>query len=242
MSETVEPKFIQLIGNRGGTGLAGSDTLPVGRGQHSFYASLGAASKQRKDLFSGSIKSRNLSIKEGYSFTGGEGKVLVDTISYRGNDTNPDGTINIYQAAAKEEEPDTGPDPGDDDPDTGNDDGGENVDDGPDYNQMINDALANIPSISDITDAIRLQNEASEERIRAMNEENRKLYINDQRNRASESRTPNLQIRGAGETPKTAGSQGFRRRTDQFRIAPFQGISGALGVMGQVAQNKLVNI
>lgn len=113
---------------------------------------------------------------------------------------------------------------------------------GPNYEEMINQAMANIPSLADITDALRIQNEASEARIEAMNRENRKLMLIDARNRRAESRTPNLQIRGAGETPRTAGTQGFRRRKDQFRITPFQGIGGILGVAGQVAQNKMVNI
>ena len=64
------------------------------------------------------------------------------------------------------------------------------------------------------------------------------------RDRAA-GRAPNLQIRGAGETPRTAGTQGFRRRKDQFRITPFQGIGGIMSSVGQIAQgaaNKMVNI
>tara|TARA_Y100000004_G_C8798104_1_gene362195 strand:+ start:42 stop:740 length:699 start_codon:yes stop_codon:yes gene_type:complete len=213
-----------------------------GRGMTAQISQIQAATKQRPDLFIKKGKNvSNTELASGYSLTGGPGKTLVDTIEYRGNETYMGGTFNVYKDAPKEEEPDTGDDDAVDEgpTDTGDDD---TVDEGPNYEDLINQTLASIPSISDITDAIAKQNEASEARIRAMNEENRRLYINDQRNRASEARTPNLQIRGAGETPATAGSQGFRRRANQFKIAPFQGISGALGVMGQVAQNKLVNI
>ncbi len=240
MSESQTPQNQDIFG-RGGlyTDLRGG-----GRGLSAQVSQVRAGLQARPDLFIGSRKNvGNTQLAAGYSFKAGPGKTLVDTISYRGNETYNDGTFNVYRdAVEKEEEPDTGPDTTDPDPGTDNDDDEEVVNTGPDYNQMINDALGAIPSISDITNAITKANEASEARIKAMNEENRKLYINDQRNRASEARTPNLQIRGAGETPATAGSQGFRRRKDQFRIAPFQGISGALGVMGQVAQNKLVNI
>lgn len=214
-----------------------------GRGMTAQISQIQAAQKQRPDLFIGGKKNvSKTQLAGGYSLTGGPGKTLVDTITYRGNETYMGGTFNVYKEAAREEEPDTGDDTTTD-PDPGTDTGNEvEVETGPNYEDMINNALASIPSIADITNAITKANEASEARIRAMNEENRKLYINDQRNRASEARTPNLQIRGAGETPKTAGSQGFRRRANQFKIAPFQGISGALGIMGQVAQNKLVNI
>ena len=212
-----------------------------GRGMTAQISQIQAATKQRPDLFI--KKGKNVSKTElaaGYSLTGGPGKTLVDTIEYGGNETYMGGTFNVYRDAPAEEEPEEVVE--EETPQEEAPQEEEVVDTGPDYEQKINDALGSIPSISDITNAIAKQNEASEARIKAMNEENRKLYINDQRNRASEARTPNLQIRGAGETPKTAGSQGFRRRTDQFRIAPFQGISGALGAVSQVMQNKLVNI
>ena len=239
MSETQTPQNKSIFGSDEYRALKGG-----GRGMTAQIDQIRGGIKQRPDLFI--AKGKNIGRTElaaGYSLTGGPGKTLVDTISYKGNETYMGGTYNVYRDAPAEEEPDTGPDdPVDEDPNTGNDDGGNEDDDGPDYNQMINDVLGTIPSISDITNAITNANKASEARIKAMNEENRKLYINDQRNRASEARTPNLQLRGAGETPSTAGSQGFRRRTDQFRIAPFQGISGPLGAVGQIAQNKLVNI
>ena len=42
-------------------------------------------------------------LAEGYSFTGGKGKVLVDTISYGGGSTYEGGTFNVYKDAPKEE-------------------------------------------------------------------------------------------------------------------------------------------
>ena len=92
-----EPKYNRIVGQRGEVNF---DGLPRGRGFSSLYASLGAAAKARGDLFQGRVRDGDLSLLEGYSFTGGQGKVLVDTIAYRGNDTNPDGTINIYKDAA----------------------------------------------------------------------------------------------------------------------------------------------
>ena len=92
-----EPKYNEIITNRG---VVNFDGLPRGRGNSSLYAALGAAAKSRGDLFQGRVRDGNLSLLEGYSFTGGQGKTLVDTIAYRGNDTNPDGTINIYKDAA----------------------------------------------------------------------------------------------------------------------------------------------
>ena len=236
MSESQTPQNISIFGSDEYKALKGG-----GRGMTAQIDQIRGGIKQRPDLF---IKQgKNIGKTElaaGYSLTGGPGKTLVDTISYKGNSTYSGGTFNVYRDAPAEAEP--APPPEEPEQEETQEEVEEVVDTGPDYNQMINDALASIPSISDITNAIAQQNAASEARIKAMNEENRRLYINDQRNRASEARTPNLQIRGAGETPSTAGSQGFRRRKDQFKIAPFQGISGALGVVGQVAQNKLVNI
>ena len=96
-TQPAEPKYNLVIGDRG---VVNFDGLPRGRGFHSLYDSLRTASKSRPDLFQGRIRDRDLSIKEGYSFVGGEGKVLVDSINYKGNDTNPGGTLNIYRDAA----------------------------------------------------------------------------------------------------------------------------------------------
>lgn len=221
-----------------------------GRGLTAQISQIQAAQQQRPDLFIGGKSNvSRTQLAAGYSLTGGAGKQLVDTISYRGTESSGGGTFNVYKdAAANDGDGDDDDDVGNGDDDGGNgDDGGDDDDGGENneinYGDLINQTLASIPSISDITSAITNANKASEERIAAMNKENRKLMLIDARNRRSEDRTPNLQIRGAGETPRTAGSQGFRRRTDQFKIAPFQGISGNLGAVSQVMpQNKLVNI
>lgn len=77
--------------------------LPTGgRAYNETYSALRAAIKKRGDLFSGGVKSNlgKLGIKEGYSFTGGEGKTLVDTVAYRGNHGYDGGILNIYKDSA----------------------------------------------------------------------------------------------------------------------------------------------
>jgi hypothetical protein len=108
-----EPKYTSVFSDN--RPVAG---LPIGgRGYNETYSALRAAANQRRDLFSGSGKSnlRALGIKEGYSFTGGEGKVLVDSIDYRGSGSYDGGTLNIYQdytpPAPPEPEPEPEPDP-----------------------------------------------------------------------------------------------------------------------------------
>ena len=54
-----------------------------------------------------------------------------------------------------------------------------------------------------------------------------------QRNQRSASQAPNLQIQGAGSTPKIGGTQGFRRRVDQFTPV-YKGLGG----FGATAQNN----
>ena len=54
-----------------------------------------------------------------------------------------------------------------------------------------------------------------------------------QRNQRSAGQAPNLQIQGAGSTPKTGGTQGFRRRVDQFTPV-YKGLGG----FGSAAQNN----
>ena len=96
--------------------------LPTGgRGYSQRYDALRAAAKSRRDLFSGSGRKNlhKLGIKEGYSFVGGEGKTLVDTIEYRGGAYNEGGILNIYKDAAPMET-------GGGDDDGGDDDGGGN--------------------------------------------------------------------------------------------------------------------
>ncbi|ADD95004.1 hypothetical protein [uncultured phage MedDCM-OCT-S04-C24] len=87
--------------------------LPTGgRGNAATYSALQAAANQRRDLFSGSGKSNlgKIGIKEGYSFTGGAGKELVDTVSYKGSGAYSGGTFNIYRDKPAETTTTTDPD------------------------------------------------------------------------------------------------------------------------------------
>ena len=117
---------------------------------------------------------------------------------------------------------------------------------GPDYGQQIADAMAAADQrMADLMNQFKIQQAASEERQRLAAEAQRQQMLTMARRDRAAGRAPNLQIRGAGETPTTAGTQGFRRRKDQFRITPFQGIGGIMSSVGQVAQgaaNKMVNI
>ena len=69
-------------------------------------------------------------------------------------------------------------------------------------------------------------NAAAAERARQAN-------LTMQRNQRSASQMPNMQIQGAGSTPKTAGTQGFRRRVDQFTPV-YKGLGG----FGTTVQNN----
>jgi|TARA_R100000084_G_scaffold101859_1_gene57275 hypothetical protein len=69
-------------------------------------------------------------------------------------------------------------------------------------------------------------NAAAAERARQAN-------LTMQRNQRSASQMPNMQIQGAGSTPNTAGTQGFRRRADQFTPV-YKGLGG----FGATAQNN----
>jgi hypothetical protein len=115
---------------------------------------------------------------------------------------------------------------------------------GPDYGQQIADAMAAADArMADLMNQFKIQQAAAEERQRLAAEAQRQQRLTMARNERSAGRAPNLQIRGAGETPRTAGTQGFRRRRDQFRISPFQGIDGIMSSAGQIAQaNQMVNI
>ena len=95
--------------------------LPTGgRGYSERFDALQDAAKARRDLFSGSGRKNlhKLGIKEGYSFVGGEGKTLVDSIEYRGGAYNEGGILNIYKDAAPMETG-GGDDGGDGDPNDG---------------------------------------------------------------------------------------------------------------------------
>lgn len=71
-----------------------------GRGISAQLSQIRAGLQARPDIFLGSKKNVGKTrLAEGYSFTGGKGKVLVDTISYRGNNTYSDGTFNVYRDA-----------------------------------------------------------------------------------------------------------------------------------------------
>ena len=115
---------------------------------------------------------------------------------------------------------------------------------GPDYGQQISDAMAAADRrMEELMNQFKIEQKAAAERQRLAAEAQRQQMLTMARNERSAGRAPNLQIRGAGETPRTAGTQGFRRRRDQFRISPFQGIGGIMSSAGQIAQaNQMVNI
>lgn len=74
-----------------------------GRGMTAQIDQIRGGIKQRPDLFI--AKGKNIGKTElaaGYSLTGGAGKVLVDTISYRGGSTYSGGTFNVYRDAPAE--------------------------------------------------------------------------------------------------------------------------------------------
>jgi uncharacterized protein YoxC len=74
-----------------------------GRGMTAQISQIQAAQKQRPDLFIRDGKNvSKTKLAGGYSLTGGAGKVLVDTISYRGNETYSGGTFNVYRDAPVE--------------------------------------------------------------------------------------------------------------------------------------------
>ena len=96
----------------------------------------------------------------------------------------------------------------------------------------------------DLLNQFKIFQEAAAERNRLAQEAQRRQMITMQRRDRAAGRAPTLQLRGAGEFGK-GGSQGFRRRADQFRINPFRnlgGIMGAVGAAGQGIANNMVNI
>ena len=97
-NQAAEPKYTSVFsGNRPMAGLPTS-----GRGLNSAHSAVRAAIQKRGDLFNQGRKGNlaNLGIKEGYSFTGGEGKTLVDTVAYRGSGAYDGGILNIYKDSA----------------------------------------------------------------------------------------------------------------------------------------------
>ena len=90
-----------------------------GRGMTAQISQIQAGQKQRPDLFIRDGKNvSKTKLKAGYSLRPGEGLTLVDTISYRGNETYNDGIFNVYGPAAQSVAP---PDDGGGDDDDDND-------------------------------------------------------------------------------------------------------------------------
>ena len=103
----------------------------------------------------------------------------------------------------------------------------------PDYGAEIRDALSDADDrYTDLLDQMKIDQEAMEER-------QRQAKLIDARRMRAAGRAPNLQIKSAGETPETAGTQGFRRRKEQFRKKKFRGLAQ---IAAQGAANQLVNI
>ena len=94
---------LQTIFGRGGLY---RDLPGGGRGLTGQTSQVRAGLEARPDIFIGSRKNvGKTQLAEGYSFTGGAGKELVDTISYKGGHTYSGGTFNVYRDAPKKEEP-----------------------------------------------------------------------------------------------------------------------------------------
>ena len=120
----------------------------------------------------------------------------------------------------------------------------------PDYSGEIEDALtASTEKYNDLLDQMKIDEEARIERERIAEEARRKQMLIGARRERAAGRTPMLQIRGAGETPATAGTQGFRRRKNQFkkkrRFGSLNPMGGALGAGTEIATgtaNQILNI
>ena len=120
----------------------------------------------------------------------------------------------------------------------------------PDYSSEIRDALASSDSkYNDLLDQMKIDEEARIERERLAEEARRSQMLIGARRERAAGRSPMLQIRGAGETPSTAGTQGFRRRKNQFkkkrRFGSLNPMGGALGAGTEIAAgtaNQILNI
>ena len=78
-----------------------------GRGFTNAHSAVSAGIKKRGDLFIGSRSNLGQAqLADGYSFTGGQGKLLVDSIQYDGNKH-----FNVYQDAPKPAAPEPTPEP-----------------------------------------------------------------------------------------------------------------------------------
>ena len=127
----------------------------------------------------------------------------------------------------------------------------------PSYSDLADDILAKtdekladiLGKIGDVETAIGTVDKESKDRDKITDlavaerdriaDEARRTMASNQR---SADQTPNLRIRGAGETPKTAGTQNFRRRINQFRINPFVGLGGIDDITKIGRSNKSINI
>ena len=182
------------------------------------------------------VVSRSGTAPKGYYMAG------TQTVSNKAGDK----TYNVYRPLKIEEPKPTAPTPTSTPGPTDIDGPAPPQPQGPDYGQQISDAMAAADArMADLMNQFKIQQAAAEERQRLAAEAQRQQMLTMARRDRAAGRAPNLQIRGAGETPRTAGTQGFRRRKDQFRITPFQGIGGIMSSVGQVAQgaaNKMVNI
>ena len=110
----------------------------------------------------------------------------------------------------------------------------------PDYGSQISGALsASDARMDELMNQLKIDQEAALERQRLAEEaRQRQMLIGARRERAA-GRSPSLQIRGAGELSKTAGTQGFRRRRDQFKRREYQPLAP---IATQGSANQLVNI
>lgn len=89
-----------------GSGGLYKDLKGGGKGLTAQLDQISAGLKARPDIFVGSRKNvGRTQLAEGYSFTGGAGKQLVDTISYKGGSTYSGGTFNVYRDAPAAPEP-----------------------------------------------------------------------------------------------------------------------------------------
>tara|TARA_Y100000361_G_C11077448_1_gene299125 strand:- start:27 stop:845 length:819 start_codon:yes stop_codon:yes gene_type:complete len=127
-----------------------TDLKGGGRGISAQLSQVSAGLKARPDLFIGSRKNvGKTQLAAGYSFKSGPGKVLVDTISYKGNNTYGDGTFNVYRdAPAQTTTTDTNTDTNTDtSTDTNTDTGTSNVVDNP-YQGQIDTLTTQLGTIS----------------------------------------------------------------------------------------------
>ncbi len=133
---------------------------------------------------------------------------------------------------------------------TGDSDGNQFDFEFPDYSSEIRDAMSSADDkYQDLIDQMKIDEEARIERERLAEEARRSQMLIGARRERAAGRSPMLQIKGAGETPSTAGTQGFRRRKNQFkkkrRFGSLNPMGGALGAGTEIAAgtaNQILNI